>query len=44
MVNEVTTIDDNAIGDAGYTREISKGFINFLLKDALGAYQTEGKP
>ena len=44
MVNKVTTIDDYVISDASYTREISKALINFLLKDVLGTYQTEGKP
>jgi len=44
VVGETITIDDNVIRDASHTREISKGFINFLLKDVLGAYQTEGKP
>lgn len=44
MVSAVTTIDDDVISDASYSREISKGVINFFLKDVLGAYQTEGKP
>ena len=44
MVSEVTTIDDDAISDASYSRENSKGLINFLLKDALGIYYTGGMP
>ena len=42
--SEITTKDEDVFNDAGYTREISKGFINFLLKDVLGAYQRKGKP
>ena len=44
VVSEVTTIDGDVISDDGYSREISKSFMNFLLKDVLGAYQTKGKP
>ena len=44
MVSEVTTIDDDVISDASYSRENSKGLINFLLKDALGIYHTGGMP
>ena len=44
MVSEVTSIDDDVISNASYTRQISKSFINFLLKDVLGSDQTEGKP
>jgi len=44
MVSEVASIDDNVISDASYTRQISKSFINFLLKDVLGTDQTEGNP
>ena len=44
MVSEVTSIDDDVISNASYTRQNSKRFINFLLKDVLGADQTEGKP
>ena len=44
VVSEVTTIDGDVISDDGYSREISKSFMNFLLKDVLGVYQTKGKP
>ena len=44
VVSEVTTIDGDVISHDGYSREISKGFIDVPLKDVLGAYQTEGKP
>ena len=44
MVSEVTSVDDDVISNASYTRLISKSFINFLLKDVLCADQTEGKP
>ena len=44
MVSEVTSIDDDVISNASYARQNSKRFINFLLKDVLGADQTEGKP
>ena len=44
VVSEVTNIDDYVFNDASYSRENSKGLINFLLKDALGIYHTGGMP
>ena len=43
VVSKVVSINDNVIGDASYTREVTEGLIDLLLKNVLGTDQAKGE-